>query len=52
MWNTFQHIIDTLWPLLPPITTGLRFCTALLGLVLAVNAVARRFRRRRRHRGR
>jgi hypothetical protein len=49
MWNTIHDIIDTLWPLLPQITIGLRFCTALIGLGVALSAVARRSRRRQRN---
>ncbi len=48
MWDTIHDITGTLWPLLPGLTTGLRFCTALIGLALAVSAVVRRIRRRRR----
>ena len=48
MPTTVHDIINTVWPLLPQLTTGLRFCTALIGLGLAVAAAARRVRQHRR----
>ena len=50
MRDTIHNLIETLWPLLPELTIVLRFCTALIGLVLAADTVARRIRRRRRSR--
>jgi hypothetical protein len=47
MRHTIGDIVTTLWPLLPDLTTGLRFCTALIGLGLAAAAATRRIRRRR-----
>jgi hypothetical protein len=50
MWDTIHVIVDALLPLLPSITIGVRFLTALIGLGLAIHAVTRRIRRRRRNR--
>ena len=46
MWDTIHDFIEALWPLLPQLTIGLRFCTALIALCLATSAAARRIRRR------
>ena len=37
MWDTSHDIINALWPLLPQLTIGLRFCAALIGLGLAIS---------------
>jgi hypothetical protein len=42
MWSV---VVRDLWPLLPEITIGLRFVTALIGFVVALYVLARRIRR-------
>jgi hypothetical protein len=49
-FNAIHEFIEVVWPLLPKITILLRFCAALIGLGLSVDAVARRLRERRRTR--
>jgi hypothetical protein len=48
MRDTIHHLAHALWPLVPEITTGLRFGAALIGFGLAVGALIHRLRRRQR----
>jgi hypothetical protein len=41
-------ILDTLWPILPQVTVGLRFVTAMVGFILTINLLLRLARRSRR----
>ena len=50
MWDTIHDLTDSLWPLLPQLTIGLRFSTAVIGLGTAAGAVVRRYRRVQRNR--
>ncbi len=50
MWDTIHHLTQALWHLLPELTIGLRFSTAMIGFGLAASAMARRLRRPRRNR--
>ena len=46
MWEIVRNITEAAWPLLPEITIGLRFCTAVIGLGLATRTAILRVRRR------
>lgn len=45
MWSMIETVVRQLLPLLPEITVGLRFCTALIWFVLALLMLIRRVRR-------
>jgi hypothetical protein len=46
MWSeTVTFILHTVWPILPEITVGLRFATALVGFILTMGLLLRRIRR-------
>jgi hypothetical protein len=47
---TIETAADTVWQLLPQLTITLKFCTALIGFIIAVPLLARRIRRWRRRR--
>jgi hypothetical protein len=50
MWDSIHDLTQALWQLLPELTIELRFVTAMIGFGLAVGAMGRRLRRRRRNR--
>ena len=52
MWSTIVTVILTLWDYLPQITIVLKFCTALIGLIITVPLLVRRVRRSLRQRTR
>ncbi|MDG4793532.1 hypothetical protein [Micromonospora sp. WMMD1082] len=46
MWSEIvAFIVQTAWPILPEVTIGLRFVTALIGFALAIGLLQRRIRR-------
>jgi hypothetical protein len=46
MWSAIvTFILHTVWPILPEVTVGLRFVTALVGFILTMSLLLRRVRR-------
>jgi hypothetical protein len=45
MWSTVVTVIHQIWSLLPYLTTGLQFLTALIGFIAALPTPIRRKRR-------
>ena len=45
MWFTIVAAVAIVWRWLPELTIVLKFCTALIGFVLAVPLLVRRIRR-------
>lgn len=45
MWSMIVMVVAVVWPWLPELTVVLKFCTALIGFVITVPLLARRFRR-------
>lgn len=47
MWSAIvTFTLHTVWPILPEVTVGLRFVTALIGFILTMSLFLRRVRRR------